>query len=188
MTSQNQNFSFCPECGRQTVEYKNARHWVCSSCGFDLYNNVAAAVGVVLADSAGRILLLKRAHEPQKGFLALPGGFVDPGENAEEAAARECKEETGVTLLDIEYLASFSNIYIYKTVRYTTCDIFFTARPAHEADVKNLLRPGRESVLDGEAEDFCCIEISNNADIETLSLAFPSASLALKKYLETRRR
>jgi ADP-ribose pyrophosphatase YjhB (NUDIX family) len=187
MTSQNQNFSFCPECGAQTVEYRNARHWVCLSCGFDLYNNVASAVGVIIADSAGRILLIKRAHEPRKGFLALPGGFVEAGESAEEAAARECKEETGVTAQNIAYLASFPNIYVYKTVRYTTCDIFFTARASHESEIENLFDTARDSCFDGEADDFFLRKIESRADIDALQLAFPSAVMALNTYLDARR-
>jgi ADP-ribose pyrophosphatase YjhB (NUDIX family) len=144
-------------------------------------------VGVIIADSAGRILLIKRAHEPRKGFLALPGGFVDAGESAEEAAARECKEETGVTACGIAYLASFPNIYVYKTVRYTTCDIFFTARASHESEIENLFDTARDSCFDGEADDFCLRKIESRADIDALPLAFPSAVMALNKYLDARR-
>ena len=45
------------------------------------------------------ILLVKRKNEPFKGYLALPGGFVNEGERVEEAARREVMEETS---LDIE--------------------------------------------------------------------------------------
>jgi 8-oxo-dGTP diphosphatase len=42
------------------------------------------------------VLMIRRAHEPFQGELALPGGFVDQNETPLEAAARECMEETGV--------------------------------------------------------------------------------------------
>lgn len=53
----------------------------------------------ILLEDAGKILLIKRAFKPYKGRWALPGGYIEYGEKAEEAAVREAKEETG---LDIE--------------------------------------------------------------------------------------
>jgi len=46
-----------------------------------------------------KILLIKRGHEPYRGYWALPGGFVEWGETVEEALKREVMEETG---LDVE--------------------------------------------------------------------------------------
>ena len=53
------------------------------------------AVDVLVAKDE-KILLIKRKHEPFKGKYALPGGFVEYGETVEQAAVRECKEETGI--------------------------------------------------------------------------------------------
>jgi ADP-ribose pyrophosphatase YjhB (NUDIX family) len=177
MTADNQNFAYCPECGRQTVSYPRARHWVCASCGFDLYNNVASAVGVIVADDAGRVLFIKRAKEPRKGFLALPGGFVDPGESAEEAVVRECKEETGLVVRDVAYLASFPNTYEYKTVGYVTCDLFFTATALDTAHIEKNLR-----AQDGEVTGFEFRNVTAET-IRTIPFAFPSAEKALRVYL-----
>lgn len=52
----------------------------------------------IVATFNSKILLIKRKKDPFKGQWALPGGFVDPGENAEQAAKREMIEETGVKL------------------------------------------------------------------------------------------
>ncbi|MCZ0984017.1 NUDIX hydrolase [Streptomyces diastatochromogenes] len=46
----------------------------------------------------GKILFVERGWEPHKGDLALPGGYVNAGETARAAAAREFKEETGVVV------------------------------------------------------------------------------------------
>lgn len=54
-----------------------------------------------------KLLLIQRAHDPHKGKWALPGGFVDIDEDLETAARRELKEETGITVADIEQLYTF---------------------------------------------------------------------------------
>ena len=70
-------------------------------------------------------MLVRRAKEPAKGTLDLPGGFVDMDESAEEAAHREVKEETGLELTDCRYLFSIPNIYPYCGFDVHTVDMFF---------------------------------------------------------------
>jgi 8-oxo-dGTP diphosphatase len=52
-------------------------------------------VGVALVEE-GKILLVRRGHDPGKGLWAVPGGKVDFGETLREAAVREVREETGL--------------------------------------------------------------------------------------------
>ena len=54
--------------------------------------------GAVVRDETGRLLLVRRGREPAAGLWSLPGGRVEPGETAAEAAAREVQEETGLTV------------------------------------------------------------------------------------------
>jgi 8-oxo-dGTP diphosphatase len=54
------------------------------------------AAGAVVRDAAGRLLLVRRAHDPEAGRWTLPGGRVEPGESPAAAAAREVAEETGL--------------------------------------------------------------------------------------------
>jgi ADP-ribose pyrophosphatase YjhB (NUDIX family) len=56
---------------------------------------VAAAV---LVEQDGRVLLVRRINEPFRGLWTLPAGFVDAEEDPAQAAARECLEETGLTV------------------------------------------------------------------------------------------
>jgi 8-oxo-dGTP diphosphatase len=53
-------------------------------------------VGAVIRDAGGRLLLIKRGHEPGAGRWSLPGGRIEPGETDEQAVTREILEETGL--------------------------------------------------------------------------------------------
>jgi 8-oxo-dGTP diphosphatase len=54
--------------------------------------------GAVIHDRGGRLLLIKRGHEPGAGLWSLPGGRIEPGETDQQAVAREVLEETGLTV------------------------------------------------------------------------------------------
>ena len=53
-------------------------------------------VGAIVTDGTGRLLLVRRGHEPEAGRWSLPGGRVDPGESDPQALVREVREETGL--------------------------------------------------------------------------------------------
>jgi 8-oxo-dGTP diphosphatase len=53
-------------------------------------------VGAVISDEAGRMLLIRRGHEPGAGLWSVPGGRVEPDETDEQAVVREVREETGL--------------------------------------------------------------------------------------------
>jgi ADP-ribose pyrophosphatase YjhB (NUDIX family) len=55
-------------------------------------------VGAIVFDRLGRLLLVERANEPNRGRWSLPGGRVEPGESSGDAVLREVAEETGLTV------------------------------------------------------------------------------------------
>jgi 8-oxo-dGTP diphosphatase len=62
--------------------------------------------GAVVRDDGGRLLLVRRGHDPGRGSWSLPGGRIEPGESAVEAAAREVREETGLEVAINELLTT----------------------------------------------------------------------------------
>jgi 8-oxo-dGTP pyrophosphatase MutT (NUDIX family) len=81
----------------------------------------------VLIPVGDGLLTVRRGIEPQKGHLALPGGFIDYGETWEEAAKREAQEETGLILPSVSFLtietASNANILIFCQAAPTSIDL-----------------------------------------------------------------
>lgn len=77
------------------------------------------AVAVDLAiftirDGALAVLLVERGEEPYAGSWALPGGFVEPDEDAEQAAWRELHEETGIAPEGDRFVAHLEQLRTYS--------------------------------------------------------------------------
>lgn len=121
---------YCPRCGAAALRPGGPKLWHCSNCGFELYLNVATAVAALICDREGRLLIVVRAQEPQKGTWDLPGGFADPGESAEEAVRREVAEELGLEVVSATFICSYPNAYEYMGVRYPTVDLGFACEIA----------------------------------------------------------
>lgn len=91
---------FCLNCGRHLTEREidGSIRPACESCGYVHYTDPKVAVGVLISDEQGRVLLMQRAQHPRKNLWSYPAGFVDAGEMVEDAAIRETQEEVGVTV------------------------------------------------------------------------------------------
>lgn len=182
------NFNFCPKCGGRAITQADGVKWFCPECGFTLYNNVAAAVGLILYDNEGRVLFEVRQKEPGKGRLSLVGGFVDGDETAECAVVRECQEEIGFTLgegnteSEPVFLCTQPNTYPYKNIVYKTCDVYFTAKiPSSCANLEDFIKSLKPQ--EGEVVSLVCHKVQTVQEIDKLPIAFESARLALKAFV-----
>jgi 8-oxo-dGTP diphosphatase len=66
-------------------------------------------VGAILIDG-GRVLLVKRGHPPLAGEWSIPGGVLELGETLREAAIREAREETCLTVETAELLGVYDRV------------------------------------------------------------------------------
>jgi ADP-ribose pyrophosphatase len=94
------------------------------------------AVGGLIFNKLGHVLLIERARDPGKGKLGMPGGFVDPGETAEESLRREVFEEVGLEIDEARFLMSCPNQYTYQNVTNPVLDIFFHARVSDQHEIR----------------------------------------------------
>ena len=125
-----EKFRFCPVCGSSRFVENNFKSKRCGECGFVYYANPCSATAAFIVNDRHELLVVRRAKEPAKGTLDLPGGFCDMGETVEEGMRREIKEETGLEVTDIRYLFSSPNVYMYSGMGVHTLDMDFLV-PVH---------------------------------------------------------
>ncbi|TKG95560.1 NUDIX domain-containing protein [Puteibacter caeruleilacunae] len=116
---------YCPKCGSTAFNWREDFSFHCEQCKFKLFINSSSAVAAIIVNGQGEILFSRRAINPHKGMLDLPGGFIDPGENAENALTREIKEELGSEVTSYKYIGSFPNVYPYGGINYYTLDMVY---------------------------------------------------------------
>jgi 8-oxo-dGTP diphosphatase len=77
----------------------------CSHCG--RYNARNSTATMLALNSHHQVLLIKRKRDPQAGWWAMPGGYLDWNETLADCAKRELKEETGLIVDEV----TFSGLY-----------------------------------------------------------------------------
>ena len=122
-------WKFCPRCGA-AVDKPGKHPFVCSVCQFSHFFGPVSAVGAIATDPEGQVLLLVRAKDPGQGMYGLPGGFVEPGETAEEALQREVLEEVQLEVTSCRYLVSYPNEYNHQGFNLPVTDMFFVVEVA----------------------------------------------------------
>jgi ADP-ribose pyrophosphatase YjhB (NUDIX family) len=163
-------FRHCPRCGLPRATDPTGSTFRCGSCGFVYYFNPATAAAAFILNPLHEALFIRRAKEPAKGKLAIPGGFIDFGETAEDAVRREIREEVNLQVHGLRYLCTQPNQYHFQEVTYSVLDLFFVAQAEPGAAV---------SALD-DVESYSWL---NPVHVRPDDLAFPSIRAALALYL-----
>lgn len=172
---------YCPVCGHTlgSREEGGRPRQACDNCGYVHYVNPVPAVGILI-EAEGGIVLIQRNHPPHKGRWALPSGYVEADETAEDAAIREAEEETGlkVEILELAGINSFPEGPPLSGIM-----IFYRARPVggilqagDDASEARIFQPGdipllpfrthREMIAVWQAKYSQADKVSINADHE----------------------
>lgn len=167
--SPGKTFQHCPQCGERTPGSVSKLSYECPACGFLYFFNPAVSVAALAFNASGEALFIRRAKDPGKGRLAMPGGFVDAGETAEAALQREFLEEVNLRIDSLTYLCSQTNEYHYRDITYPVLDLFYVARAVHPAEARAL-------------EDVASFGWLPIASVEPEEIAFPSMRRALEIY------
>jgi ADP-ribose pyrophosphatase YjhB (NUDIX family) len=162
---------FCSQCG-STVELRipegdNLPRFVCSQCTTIHYQNPKIVAGCI-PEWQDKILLCKRAIEPQYGYWTLPAGFMENNETTPNAAQRETQEEANANVEIISLYAMFDIPHIsqvYLMFRARLLDLEFA--------------PGEESLE---------VDLFTEDQIPWDELAFPVINETLKYYYQDRQR
>jgi 8-oxo-dGTP diphosphatase len=132
---------FCLACGTplqvKIVDGRPRR--VCPACGWIYWRNAKPCAGALVLRN-GKVLLVRRAVEPFRGYWDIPGGFCEVDEHPSEAAIREVREETG---LEIE-LTGLLGLWLDEYAGGVTLNVYYMAQP-----LTHHLQPGDDA--DGAA-------------------------------------
>jgi len=142
----------------------------CQSCSFEHYATPKISVQIILENNKGEFLLLRRSQEFRQGTLNTPGGFIECGETAEQAALRETEEETGIKIKKIEYIGSYPDVYSYQDINWQILTLAFYA----------YIGKSKVKANDESAE----VLFYSKNKVPYRELGIPSDTIAIKDYLK----
>ncbi|MEU2549781.1 NUDIX domain-containing protein [Streptomyces roseolus] len=147
--------SHCSACGAPYPADTAAWPRACRTCGTTAYRNplpVAVALLPVTAPAGAGLLAITRAIHPGHGGTALPGGFIDHGEDWRTAVTRELREETGIAapaedvrLADV--LSSADHLLVFGLLPPVEAHALPAFTPTPETSARLVLPEPRELVF-----------------------------------------
>jgi ADP-ribose pyrophosphatase YjhB (NUDIX family) len=122
----NQKIQFCPYCGKKVI-YKllfGLQRPVCEDCDWIYFADPKVAAAVLVVQD-NKVLLTRRINDPHRGCWSLPAGFINAHEYPQDAACRECLEETG---LQVEITNLFGVFSVHEHERGADILIVYSAK------------------------------------------------------------
>ncbi|MEA3339014.1 MAG: NUDIX domain-containing protein [Chloroflexota bacterium] len=162
--------NYCPNCGHALKDreaFGRARRF-CPACDRVIFREHKVAAGV-LVERESQVLLVRRRMGLRRGLWTFPAGFIDFDESPADAAARECREETG---LEVEITGLLDVIAGREHERGADIIIVYRAR----------LVGGKLSAADDA--DRAAFFAPNGTDLPPL--AFRATQIALDKWCDSR--
>lgn len=117
---------FCPVC-RAELE-RGANNVKCPRCGSTNYASSVPSASALVLDDSGRVLLGRRAHDPDAGKWDVLGGFLEEGEHPLDGLRRELREETGLDVEPLEFFCATIDTYPYGPNAEKVLNLVWTAR------------------------------------------------------------
>lgn len=160
---------FCSQCGALVVQRiptgDHLPRYVCDSCETIHYQNPKIVAGCI-PEWGDRILLCRRAIEPRYGLWTLPAGFMENGESAVTAAARETLEEANAVVENLSLYGLYSLLHVSQ--------VYLMFRGQLKDGVAS---PGEESLE---------VELFSEEQIPWEQLAFTVVHETLRQYFAER--
>ena len=145
---------YCGGCGGPTRDKNDERAKKCTRCGLVNHPRISPAV-IVAVIRDGRLLLAHAGRYPNRKLYSVIAGYVEPGENLEQAVRRELKEEVAIQVKNIRYFGNqpwpySGSLMVGFTAEYVGGEIHEDGDEILHADwftPENLPEvPGRESI------------------------------------------
>ncbi len=165
-TTAPESFAYCPHCAAPLVTrlVGDKLRRVCPDCGYVYFTDPKVGVGVLVVEN-GRLLLVRRAVNPEKGKWSIPAGFVDSGEDPQETAVREAQEETNLNVA----ITGLEDVYFNPSLK--------SGEPG--ASIFILYRA---DLIDGELQAGDDVDAAGFFELDALpELAFASTVQAVEK-------
>lgn len=103
------HFTYCPHCGSKLIDKEIGDEGMipyCEACSVPLWDMFSTCIICAVVNEYDEVALIRQHYVTTANYVCI-AGFIKLGENAEETAIREIKEEIGLDVKDIQYIRSY---------------------------------------------------------------------------------